>query len=382
MKNYIQLLLVALVVLFVGCNSADTLTISGTISEAAGDTLRIKSLKGNKMTEIDSKVLSASGRFKFSLEKQAHPEFHYLQINNGGQLLIVRDSLDNIVVESSAKTLKSATIEGSKVSTRIQEMVMEIEALRADYVVYLKQANEGNDADGKLAEAFVEELNVVKTSIKAKIFEDPKSYFAYYALFQRLSADNLLFSPFNAEDYQYFAAVATSYDLYHKEDPRTTALYEMVTGVLTEKRNAALQQMIKDAPSTIPNVVMNDINGKEQDLSKLKGKVVILNFWASRSEESRMMNKALLSLYNKYRTRGLDVYQVSADKSKLLWEDAMEADKLPWINVCDFKEGGSQAFITYNVKAVPTTFLIGRNGEMINKFTTIAELEKAIKAAL
>lgn len=382
MKCKLQLLLVAMVLVLVGCNSGDTLSISGTISGASGDTLRLKCLQNNQMTEVSSKVLKSNGRFKFSVVEEEFPEYYYLQVNNGGQLLVVKDSLDAIVVNGTGNALKSATIEGSELSVRIQEMVNSIDDLRADYKAYVKIADAGGDADGELGTAFVEKLKSVKSTIKVEILNEPKSYYAYYALFQRLSADNMLFSPYNDDDYKYFAAVATTYDVFHEDDPRTKALYEMVSGVLSQKRNVALRKMIDEAPAVVPNVVMNDINGKEQDLSKLKGKVVILNFWASRSTESRLNNKAMLALYKKYKSRGLDVFQVSGDRSKILWEAAVEEDKLPWVNVCDFKERASQPFITYNVKELPTTYLIGRDGQMINKYTSIASLEKAIKAAL
>jgi hypothetical protein len=65
-----------------------------------------------------------------------------------------------------------------------------------------------------------------------------------------------------------------------------------------------------------------------------------------------------------------------------LWEAAIEKDQLPWTNVCDFKEGASRTFMTYNIKQLPTTFLIDRDSKMIDKFTSLKELEKAIKKAL
>ena len=124
---------------------------------------------------------------------------------------------------------------------------------------------------------------------------------------------------------------------------------------------------------------MNDLDGVERKLSDFNDKVVILNFWASKSVLSRDLNPELLALYDKYKNKGLTVFQVSADKSKILWEEAIEQDQLPWTNVCDFEEGASRPFMVYNIKQLPTTFLLDRGSKMVGKYNSPSELEAAIK---
>lgn len=383
MKNYLKIILLGALVALVGCQQSENLTISGNIVANEGDTLTIKHLVNNELTEIDSKALKGSGDFKFSLDKQKYPEYYFLQVNNGNQLVVIRDSFDVIKINAENTNLKEATIEGSEVSVRIQEMMKKVGDLRVNYLSLMKEIETLDvDIQQKRSDEFVAEYNAVKDFIGKEIYKDPKSYYSYYALFQRIETEHLLFSPYDEEDYKYFAVVATSYDVFRKNDPRTVALYEMVEGVLKQRRSTKLQQMVADAPSGLPDIIMNDVRGTERKLSDLSGKVVILNFWASKSPESRDLNPELLALYQKYKSKGLSVFQVSADKSKILWEAAIEKDQLPWINVCDFKEGGSRPFMIYNIKQVPTTFLLDRDSKMIDKFTSLQELEKAIKKAL
>lgn len=367
----------------VGCDTTPKLTIEGQISGVTGDTLILKQLLNTGMVVVEKQALKANGSFKFKVDKQIDPQFYFLRVGEGPHLVVIRDSSDVIHVEAQSARFKAVNIEGSTLSQRIDVMNKRVSILRAEFNKYSQDVSTMSDAATKEAEEqLLAHIDEVKEFVGKEIFVDPSSYYAYYALYQRLSPDYLLFSPYNEDDYTYYAAVATSFDLRHHDDPRTTALYDLVKSVLAQKRTAKLAQMIDAAPAVLPDIVMNDLNGKERKLSDLQGKLVILNYWASKSQDSRKLNVDLKVLYKKYKSKGLAVYQISADKSKLLWEDAIIADKLPWVNVCDFKEGASSPFTTYNIKHVPTTFLVNRKGEMIGKYNTPAELEKAIKAAL
>ncbi len=384
MRNSVKITLLTGVLMLVGCQRSEKLIISGYLDGVAGDTLTIGHLVNNELTEIEFKVLKKSGNFKFTLPKQAFPPFYFLQINNAERLVIIRDSSDLIRIESPSASIANAEIVGSSTSVRIQQMMKDVMALRMNYASFTAAFDQADNAQEKqqLSDDFLTKYKAVKKAIGYEIYKDPRSYFSYYALFQRISKEHLLFSPYDEEDYKYFAAVATAYNVYHKDDPRTRAIYDMVSGVLAERRRAKLQQMVEDAPGGLPDIVMNDYKGVERKLSDLEGKVVVLNFWASKSIASRSLNKALLDLYDRYKSKGLEVFQVSADKSKILWEAAIEADRLPWINVCDFKEEAGRALTTYNVRQLPTTFLISRKGEVLSRYDSFDAIEKAVMKEL
>lgn len=379
MKRGYWALCLAVLMLLVACESNEKWTIKGSVDGAEGDTVFVKHLVDNQYQTVDEKVLKADGKFSFKLEKNVFPEFYFVQVNDESPLVVVRDSSDIVEVSAASSNLSQSTIVGSDVSVRIQECNDRVKALR--HVFYKYQKAEAEDKEA-IAEQFRTKYVEVKDYIGQEIYNNPKSLYAYYALYQRIDNDNLLFSPFVNEDYKYFAAVATSYDVFRKDDPRTKALYDMVMSALKVRREEALKQMVEEAPDVVPDIVKKDINGKEHKLSDYNNKIVILNFWMSQSEDAQNFNASLKPLYAKYHKRGLEVFQVSSDQSKLLWEAAVKNAKLPWISLCDCSNEMDRDFLTYNVKRVPTTYLIGKGGKMINRFDDIKALEKAIKEAL
>jgi peroxiredoxin len=132
-----------------------------------------------------------------------------------------------------------------------------------------------------------------------------------------------------------------------------------------------------------PEITLNDANGSPIALSSLKGKVVIVSFWASWCPYCRQDSPALVKLYNKYKDKGLDVYSVSLDTKKADWEAAIKKDGLVWANhVSDLKKWDSAAVATYQVEATPYKLLLDKEGiiRVIGFETSMeAEVEKWLK---
>ena len=117
-----------------------------------------------------------------------------------------------------------------------------------------------------------------------------------------------------------------------------------------------------------PDIVLSDLNGKQLSLSSLKGKIVLLDFWASWCGPCRMENPNVVAVYNKYKDKGFTIFSVSLDNSKDGWINAIKKDGLTWPNhVSDLKGWQSQGAALYGVRAIPATFLIDKDGNIIAK---------------
>ena len=119
--------------------------------------------------------------------------------------------------------------------------------------------------------------------------------------------------------------------------------------------------------SVAPDIILNDTSGVPISLASLRGKYVLLDFWAAWCRPCREENPNIVENYNNYKSYGFDVYQVSLDRTKEDWIRGIKQDKLPWINVSDLKYYQSEAAELYNVDRIPSAFLLDPDGKIIAK---------------
>ena len=143
------------------------------------------------------------------------------------------------------------------------------------------------------------------------------------------------------------------------------------------------------AQGPIPNITdyrldftVVGIKGDSIKLSSLKGKVFILDFWASWCGPCRYSNKHLVKMYNKYKDKGFEILSVSLDDQKNDWKKAANKDKITWMSGID--PGGWEAMTArkWQVDAIPASFLINKNGDVVAINPEKDDLEKKIKELL
>jgi len=117
--------------------------------------------------------------------------------------------------------------------------------------------------------------------------------------------------------------------------------------------------------ATAPLFTQNDVIGKPISLESLRGKIVLVEFWASWCGPCRAENPNLVKEYQLYKDKGFQVLSVSLDSSKENWLKAIDADGLPWLHVSDLKGWNNAVGRMYGVRAVPASFLVGRDGKII-----------------
>ena len=112
---------------------------------------------------------------------------------------------------------------------------------------------------------------------------------------------------------------------------------------------------------------MNDRDGKPFSLSSTRGKLILVDFWASWCGPCRRENPNVVKAYSKFHAKGFDVFGVSLDKDKDKWLEAIKKDNLTWNHVSDLKGWGNQAAKLYGIRAIPSNLLLDKQGKILAK---------------
>lgn len=170
----------------------------------------------------------------------------------------------------------------------------------------------------------------------------------------------------------YFAMVALSESAGTKVDVKKVE--PVFKALKAEFRNTdmgrELEQRIQAAGTTAvgmqaPEFTQNNVDGKPISLSSLKGKYVLVEFWASWCTPCRAGNPNLVKQYELYKDKGFEIISVSLDNVKDRWVDAIKKDGLPWLQVSDLKGWNNAVGRLYGVRAVPQSFLLDKDGKVI-----------------
>lgn len=137
-----------------------------------------------------------------------------------------------------------------------------------------------------------------------------------------------------------------------------------------------------DVGAEFPNIKLNTLDGKEFELASLKGKVFVIDFWASWCGPCRRENPNMVKLYNDFHPKGLEIVGISLDKSFDPWKAAVEKDGLTWTQISDLKYWQSEAAKLYVIYSIPCTILIGKDGKIVARGLHGAELREAVEKLL
>lgn len=203
----------------------------------------------------------------------------------------------------------------------------------------------------------------------------------------KITLDNVL-RKMNPESQAYrFALGAIVQTLKSKNHPSYIGygnLYLQKYGDNKQPYMAELKKNIDEAKNFMigavaPDFEQNTPDNKPMKLSDLRGKVVLVDFWASWCGPCRRENPHVVKLYGKYKSKGFEVLGVSLDRKKESWEKAIAKDQLTWSHVSDLKGWKNQVAKQYSVTSVPHTILLDKEGRILARNLRGADLDAKLK---
>lgn len=378
--------LAAAVIMAVGLASCDNrkFRVDGNIADAKDSVLYFENMSLDGPVAIDSVKLGDDGSFSFSDKAPEAPEFYRLRI--AGQIINLSvDSTETITVNASYPNMATGyTVEGSPECATIKELALKQIELQGRVIAVERDNSLSFD---QTRDSVARMIDDYKHEIKLDyIYKAPMRPSSYFALFQTLGS-RLIFDPRQSEDdIKAFAAVATSWDTYHPNSLRGKNLHNIAIQGMRNVRIVRSQRATQTIDASKVNtanlidIALLDNKGQTRRLTDLKGRVVMLDFHVFGADGSTKRIMQMREIYNKYHDRGLEIYQISLDPDEHFWKTQTAA--LPWISVRDPQGIQSNNLALYNVRSIPTFFLIDKTNTLRKRDVQVKDLDAEIQQLL
>jgi peroxiredoxin len=361
----------------VGCNSekksADAgwdVVIKGKVNFPQNGTIQIQELKSGGGGVAESIQLNKDNTFSKTLHLTEPGiygiNFYKMQSVN----LMVDHSTIELNVDGNSQQ-GAVEIKGSPdhdLYQKVQAMYQSIQdapSLKQIEEEFQKAAAANDEKKiGELRSAYMKELDIQRNKIVELLKQQPASL----ALFHLLQDPNLIDKDNNIDLFN------SAVDKFKKSWPNYHYTSELVE-IVNKLKITAIGQIA-------PEITLANPDGQIVKLSSLRGKYVLIDFWAKWCGPCRKENPNVVKAYNKFKSKGFEVYSVSLDRNKADWLQAIKEDGLTWTHVSDLKYFECQAARDYNINAIPFSILLDKNGVILAKNLRGAALEQKLEEVL
>ena len=375
---------ILIVTLLSKCGKPGSFTVSGTLAGAENDTIVLEEMVENGINPVSSVYTDAKGQFTFT-DTAANPRFLFLHIDNTYISLLVLNGQQIQLSADLNDYNNTYTVKGSReceliwdLNREMQSAAIRLDSLATEYSVR-RTAEESAEADAWFSNQYQGLIADQREFIRGFLNENYDSPASLMALSHQLNQQAVL-NPTN--DFAYFAKVDSALTAQYPESGMVKTLHTWVVGQQQQKAIREAENQSVGIGSEAPEIKLQDPDGNTIALSSLRGKYVLLDFWAAWCAPCRRENPNLVRAYAKYKDKGFEIFQVSLDRTKEDWVGAIQADNLTWTHVSDLKYWSSPVAKLYYINSIPASFLLDPQGKIVAKNLRGPSLEEKLKELL
>lgn len=347
--------------------------IIGDINGMPVQTVVLEQLGANDIVAVVDSVRSKEdGHFELS-GAGAEPGLYRLHFSDNKFVLLSLDK-GNIKLNADWNSLENYTVNGSAGSEHLRLFLRFFREKVRDFntmnIVLDTLRARGNDSLLALAQKNYQEMNQDFTRLIENYADtapyEPNAVFAARIL--NPASEGVFLSEFSQSLNKRFPGTKM-----------TREFQEYFSKVNLRSGSNTPHAQHAETGAVAPEVNLPGPDGKPVALSSLRGKYVLLDFWASWCGPCRGENPNVVEAYNKYKDKNFTVYGVSLDHNKDKWEAAIKEDGLTWTHVSDLKGWSSEAAVTYSIQSIPSNVLIGPDGKIIARNLRGAQLQEMLE---
>jgi thiol-disulfide isomerase/thioredoxin len=365
-KFFLPALFSLISILAIAQQAPDPVVIKGTLAQKGTyNQIFLDTLNGQNPWIFVSSEIDAAGNFTL-VAPIANADIFRLRLDDKNYMMLILEPGEKITIKTNGSKLGGDALIVGSFHTQLLYSTMNTSQMYESRKAALNQQYQEVQSSPKrdsLSAVVISQFNandsLQKSALKAQMEKQPASL-AWIFFQDKLDMTN-------------------DFDIIDKTDAATFKAYP--ENMFVKQRHQQVNVERKTAIGALaPDIALMDPEGNIRKLSSLKGKIVLIDFWASWCGPCRKENPNVVAVYQKYHDKGFEIFSVSLDKDRESWLKAIAKDNLLWPDhVSDLKYWKSEGAAAYGVTSIPYTVLIDKKGKIVAKKLRGEELENKIK---